>query len=720
MRLRSFATPTFVLVISASAVCAAVRCVPLDHPGATCAEHYATIQAAVDAASNGDSVLVAAGTYTEQVSIFGKTVSLLGARAGEDARGRAGLETILTHPDGPLLACGNGVVVDGFTLAGAVNPDGAWVALQVAQDPCGAAEEIRIENNILRDSINGLAVGGTSGAKVVRHNWFKDNAIVPEWSAGISSYGPTWNVTVAENLFEGHAANAIAFLGTSQSGIAITGNRIDRRVVLVYTSSSSVTLNVWAGAGGPDALLELGGGDHEVTVASNAFASAGGPAILVTDASFAGPSTELVVRRNCFGNPSAVGIGVAAGAYTGNLAAPDNWWGDASGPSGSGPGTGAAIVAPGASVTFSPWSADDGVCACAVEGAATYCDDFDACTDDSCDATTGCVHAPRVCVDGDLCTTNSCNPATGCVYAPDPTVCDDEDPCTTDVCHAGSGCTHAPMSCDDASVCTTDHCDPANGQCVHAPIDCSDDNSCTTDSCDPVTGCAHAGDPEACSDGNECTADQCLPGGGCTYTPTPGAPCDDGNPCTYWDQCSLSATPACGGTAITASTWRDRCPNPPPANACSVWLGCEPGTGCAYGPADCNDGNPCSCDYCDSARRECRHDAGCGRPGEIAGVRIEEGGTIRWEPGWFPEGAPGTYEAARGNVVELPVGDGASEVCVASGVTGTSTLDADVPDAGEARWYLVRGRNTCGAGDYGSGRIYAPYTYLPRSTDVCP
>ena len=42
----------------------------------------ATIQGAIDGASNGDTVQVAAGTYTENINFNGKNISVIGA--GQD------------------------------------------------------------------------------------------------------------------------------------------------------------------------------------------------------------------------------------------------------------------------------------------------------------------------------------------------------------------------------------------------------------------------------------------------------------------------------------------------------------------------------------------------------------------------------------------------------------------------------------------------------------
>ena len=57
---------------------------------------YATIQAAVDAAVNGDTILIAAGTYREQVTVDGKDPTVHGA--GDGAGG-----TIIESPDAAAL-----------------------------------------------------------------------------------------------------------------------------------------------------------------------------------------------------------------------------------------------------------------------------------------------------------------------------------------------------------------------------------------------------------------------------------------------------------------------------------------------------------------------------------------------------------------------------------------------------------------------------------------
>src|SRR5437879_5657050 len=97
--------------VSGSAV---VLHVPADYP---------TIQGAIDAATSGDQIRIAAGTYTEQVVIARKNLKLIG-ESGAVLEARPGLAATLTpygEPDvQPLVAIAlcDDVTVRGLTLDG--------------------------------------------------------------------------------------------------------------------------------------------------------------------------------------------------------------------------------------------------------------------------------------------------------------------------------------------------------------------------------------------------------------------------------------------------------------------------------------------------------------------------------------------------------------------------------------------------------------------------
>src|SRR5687767_4065018 len=82
---------------------------------------YSTIQAAVDAADPGDTLVVGPGIYAERV-IVSKPLTLRGAQAGVDARTRTEgskiQESILSHANGGFSFRSSDVIIDGFVLQG--------------------------------------------------------------------------------------------------------------------------------------------------------------------------------------------------------------------------------------------------------------------------------------------------------------------------------------------------------------------------------------------------------------------------------------------------------------------------------------------------------------------------------------------------------------------------------------------------------------------------
>ena len=340
----------------------------------------------------------------------------------------------------------------------------------------------------------------------------------------------------------------------------------------------------------------------------------------------------------------------------------------------------------------------------------------------------GCQNAPVSCSDGDFCTDDACDPATGCNNPPHS--CDDTNPCTDDTCSTQTGCvtTNNTAPCEDSNLCTAgDTC--SGGACQPGPvIVCNDNNPCTTDSCDPRFGCTFVntngfcndgnactledtcvggvcqpGFPVVCNDNNACTADSCIPAQGCVYVSVPpGSTCDDNDACTHGDTCV-------NGTCQGAPTV---CAAP---DQCHLAGTCDPLSGtCTNPPAPdgttCNDGNPCTvADHC--VNGVCAGTT-VGVPAETQNVAATaDKATFFWSPSSEATG----YDAVRGSTAAFPVGSSSTgEVCFHD-LTAAKLVDPTPPASGAGFWYIVRPRNPCGWGPWGTQS-----NGVARVTGVCP
>jgi len=166
--------------------------------------------------------------------------------------------------------------------------------------------------------------------------------------------------------------------------------------------------------------------------------------------------------------------------------------------------------------------------------------------------------------------------------------CTDTDPCTNDLCNAATGCAHPPNtgnSCNDGNVCTIgDTC--TNGACGGEADGCSDGNACSDDACANGIGCQHSANALACSDGDACTTGDACAASSCKAGPQ--MVCDDGDVCTAGDHCL--AGNCVPGAAIACDD----------ANPCTVDF-CDAVKGCQYGDnggAVCGDSGVCGGGQC--------------------------------------------------------------------------------------------------------------------------
>ncbi len=231
---------------------------------------------------------------------------------------------------------------------------------------------------------------------------------------------------------------------------------------------------------------------------------------------------------------------------------------------------------------------NNGVC---VGETSMDCDDDNPCTEDSCDDTQGCVHLSNnaACDDGDACTEGEHCADSQCTGGSQIT-CDDSNACTDDSCDSSSGCvfTNNSLACDDGQACSTnDHC--SNGVCVgDSDRDCDDNNICTEDRCDDALGCLHSYNMAPCDDGSACTDDDKCDHGMCKGGSA--LDCDDGNVCTT-DLCNEQS-------GCVHNNNSDPCSD---GDACTAGDSCEDGECQAGSTRDCNDGQVCTDDSCDSA-----------------------------------------------------------------------------------------------------------------------
>lgn len=368
-----------------------------------------TLQYAVGQSIAGDTINVVAGTYGPgntcpgdmnppggQV-IIDKSLTLLGAQAGVDARNRAASESILSYPQGLRVTASN-VVLDGFTIQDScnnVNPGyGLWL------DPYPSnIDGTQIVNNIFTNNIAGIGLAnqGTTQA-LIEHNWFLTNnnatgsgtlfsAIYTDEYVGKQ----TSNVLINENLFEDNAEAALNF-SVSQNSFAstnftITNNYITgsgQGMVLFNMDTVLVQGNTITNVGAPPTgssskAIGIFDNANNLTITDNEIFNGlqyGIRIVSVIDPNcatdFNDPlcphANNLNINTNNIYGFLTAGMRVDTSPASPTDFATCNWWGDSSGPYNAmlnPSGMGDAVIGILISANFNPWligSAPDGSC----------------------------------------------------------------------------------------------------------------------------------------------------------------------------------------------------------------------------------------------------------------------------------------------------------------------------------------------------------------------
>ncbi|NLU71887.1 hypothetical protein HCC61_04170 [Streptomyces sp. HNM0575] len=316
--------------LAVSPPAAAQAVIVVGTPSAACPNpQYATIQAAVDAASAGDTIRVCAGTFNEAVTV-NKSLVFRGARAGVDARvGRTNpaQESIVQPPAGST----------GFTVTGGVSDvtiDGFTVRNSTADgiSTLAGGSGFTIVNNIVsgnRIGINFRSPGTSSSPSLIRRNRLTDNNnSLPQGGTGIFLGGGqgTDFTSITQNRFSGHV-NA----DVNTQGVLAGTDPAEELSITNNTSADSSTFLVLVNADAPEvtsnqitksSALPAGtavlvdSNTDQAQIQGNTITGGAGNGISVT-AQFGSldPSTALNVRGNIITsrtngvNVSALGSG---------------------------------------------------------------------------------------------------------------------------------------------------------------------------------------------------------------------------------------------------------------------------------------------------------------------------------------------------------------------------------------------------------------------------
>ena len=290
---------------------------------------YSSIQAAVDAANEGETIEVAAGTYKEDVTIETENITL------ESTAGADSTKISADAHEGVMIKS-SGVTVRGFTVTTNLNDTGSHGQYGIRVEPPGDVENILIEDNVVENISDAYRPSGISldlkntadsnaDDVTVRHNTVRNITSVQsgEYDAVAKAINPNErfdNLTVRNNT--------IRKIGNEHSAGAIG---ID------FSSDTDVTPHK-----GPTNFTIAQNDIDGITVNDESYGAAYKDGLALYLHEYGDLGDGYTVNQNIF-RDGAVNYNTAGVTSPDTLNATHNYWGAPSGPSGDYDGYGSSV-----------------------------------------------------------------------------------------------------------------------------------------------------------------------------------------------------------------------------------------------------------------------------------------------------------------------------------------------------------------------------------------